>query len=128
MEGLALDRDTESLYILVMMAELITTHELGFIDVVEGTCECFHYFSQWSRKQGYQLRVKRGEKADLVVFKYLFKKVVEGNDQRKGPFSLVVVDLKWDVSVWLCAFSNYIQLWRERYEVGWLLYNAKIGV
>lgn len=46
MEGLALDIGRESLYILVMMAELIPTHELDFTDVVEGACVCSHCFSQ----------------------------------------------------------------------------------
>lgn len=56
-EGLALDMGRESLCILVMMAELIPTHELGFTDVVERTCVCSHCFSQWSRKQGYPAKL-----------------------------------------------------------------------
>lgn len=57
MEVLALDMGREALYMLVMMAELITTHELGFANVVEGTCVCSHCFSQWSRKQGYPAKL-----------------------------------------------------------------------
>lgn len=39
MEGLALEGDTGSLHILVMMADFIRTDEVDFIVVVEGTSE-----------------------------------------------------------------------------------------
>lgn len=55
----------------------------------------------------------------------MWEKVMTKEEAR---LHLAVMNLKWDVSAWLCVFSNYIQLWSERYVVGWHLYNAKIGV
>lgn len=91
MEGLALEGDAGSLHVLVMMADFIRTNEIDFIDLVEGTSEwCPHCFSQWSRKQGYQLKAKSGETGDRDVFKYLSERVVEGNDQGKDSLAFSV--------------------------------------
>lgn len=93
------------------MAKFIRTDKIDFIDVIEGPGECSCCFSQWITRQGYKLNVKRGGTGDLGVLKYLFKSVIEGNDQGKGPLEFTDHEFKMKR---FCVFSNYIQLWRGK--------------